>query len=176
MHINSEHIAIFRDFIQKTNSIDDAQQFLKDYRNIKIGDYNIKDSRCILLSLMLYKFKQEMDVSDSMWSKSRQLIISILRSNSNFNSNFNSNSNSNSNSLSVSELKSIIVNYLQEFEVWQKEDLVDLVIEIGGNYYNLIQIKKSIENTKNAETINQWIPHYEKLINKIRSYCRSIGI
>jgi hypothetical protein len=60
--------------------------------------------------------------------------------------------------------------------IWQNEDLSDLVMQIGGNYYNLIQIKNSIENTGNEETINHWMPHYQGLIQKIRAYCKSIGI
>ena len=156
MNTNSEHIAIFRNFIQTNDNIENAQQTLKNYRNIKIRDYNLKDSRCIWMSLILYKFKQENNVSEELWSKSRQLIISMLRSDP--------------------DLKSIITSYLQAFDMWQKEDLVDLVTEIGANYYNLIQIKNSIVNTKNTETIKQWMPYYENLIKKIRSYCTVIGI
>ena len=48
--------------------------------------------------------------------------------------------------------------------------------QIGGSYYNLIQIKKSIENTKNEETKNHWMPHYENLISKICAYCKAVGI
>jgi hypothetical protein len=156
MQVNSTIIANFRNFIQTTNTIENAQLVLKTYRNIKIGDYNLNQSRCIWMSLMLYKFKQELEVSEVLWEKSRQLIISMLRSDL--------------------DLKSIIIDYLHIFDVWQKDDLIDLVTEIGANYYNLIQIKNSIENTKNTETINHWLPHYENLIKKIRSYCKSMGI
>jgi hypothetical protein len=156
MQVNSTIIANFRNFIQTNNTIENAQLMLKTYRNIKIGDYNLNDSRRIWMSLILYKFKQEMEVSEVLWVKSRQLIISLLRSDL--------------------DLKSIITNYLNVFDIWQKDDLIDLVTEIGANYYNLIQIKNSIENTKNIETIEHWIPNYEKLINKIRSYSKSIGI
>jgi hypothetical protein len=156
MQSNSEIIANFRNFIQTNDRIENSQQILKSYRNIKIGDYNLKDSRCIWMSLMLYKFKQEMDVSEELWSRSRQLVISMLRSDP--------------------DLKHITTSYLKEFEIWQKEDLVNLVTQIGGNYYNLIQIKNSIENTGNEETIQHWAPHYKNLIQRIRSYSKSVGI
>ena len=61
MQINKVIVAHFRDFIQTNNTtIDHAQKLLKDYRNTKIGNYNLKDSRCIWMSLMLYKFKKDM--------------------------------------------------------------------------------------------------------------------
>ena len=156
MQTNSEIIANFRNFIQTNGTIETAQQLLKNYRNIVIDTYNLKDSRCIWMSLMLYKFKQEMDVSDELWAKSRQLVISILRSDP--------------------ELKTIVSSYLKAFDSWKKEDLNDLVTQVGSNYYNLIQIKNSIVNTGNEETVGHWAPHYENLIQKIRSYCKTVGI
>jgi hypothetical protein len=155
MQIKNEIIGNFRNFIQQNGTIEDAQKNLKEMRNITIGDFNLKDSRCIWMSLMLYKFKREMDVSEELWKESRQLIISLLKSDP--------------------DLKSVMIKYLNTFVIWQSEDLQDTMKEIGGNYYNLIQIKKSIENTNNAETIEHWLPHYEQLIEKIRVYCKSMG-
>ena len=57
MQLNSEIIANFRNFIQTDFPIEDAQKKLKDYRNINIMSFSIKDSRCIWLSLLLFKFK-----------------------------------------------------------------------------------------------------------------------
>lgn len=156
MQPNSEVIANFRNFIQTAGTLENAQQILKTYRNITICNYGLKDSRCIWMGLMLYKFKQEMDVSEELWAKSRKLVISILRSDL--------------------DLEPIITSYLKTFEIWQKEDLVDLVTQIGGTYYNLIEIKNSIVNTGNQETIEHWMPHYQNLILKIRGYCKGMGI
>lgn len=156
MQVKSEIITNFRNFIQQNGTIDNAQKNLKEFRNVTIGDFNLKDSRCIWMSLILYKFKQEMDVSEDLWTQSRQLIISLLKSDSN--------------------LKSIIAKYLNTFSAWQNEDLKDVVTQIGGNYYNLIQIKNSIEKTNNSETIDRWLPHYQILIQKIRFYCKSMGV
>jgi hypothetical protein len=156
MQIDKEIIMHFRNFIQSNDKIDEAQKILKNYRNIKISNYNLKDSRCIWMSLILYKFKKDMDVTEDLWGYSRSLIISLLKSDSN--------------------LENTIDKYLKEFTKWQNDDIEDLITQIGGNYYNLIQIKNSIENTKKEETINNWMPHYESLILKIRSYCKVIGI
>lgn len=156
MQIDKIVIANFRNFLQENITINDAQNILKKYRNIQFETYNLKDSRCIWMSLMIYKFKQEMDASDEIWNLSRNLIIGLLKNDPN--------------------IQSIINNYLGEFIKWQSEDLIDLTKQISCNYYNLLQIKNSIENTKNEETINSWLPHYEELILKIRSYCKNINI
>jgi hypothetical protein len=156
MQLNSEVISNFRDFIQTNCSIEDAQKKLKKYRNVPINTFTIKDSRCIWMSLLLFKFKKDFNVSDALWIECRQLILSVLRSETN--------------------IKEIIINYLKILEAWQKEDLVDLVTQIGGNYYNLLQIKNSIEKTGDEETINHWLPHYQSLIQKIRNYCKNIDI
>ena len=156
MQVKSEIITNFRNFIQLNGTMDNAQKILREYRNILIGDFNLKESRCVWMSLMLYKFKQEMNVSEDLWLQSRQLIISLLKSDSN--------------------LKSTIIKYLNTFFAWQNEDLKDVVTQIGANYFNLIQIKNSIEKTDNMETIYHWLPHYQKLIQKIRMYCKNMGI
>ena len=136
MQVKSEIITNFRNFIQLNGTMDNAQKILREYRNILIGDFNLKESRCVWMSLMLYKFKQEMNVSEDLWLQSRQLIISLLKSDSN--------------------LKSTIIKYLNTFFAWQNEDLKDVVTQIGANYFNLIQIKNSIEKTDNMETIYHW--------------------
>jgi hypothetical protein len=156
MQVKSEIITNFRNFIQQNGTMDNAQQILKTYRDVKIGDLNLRDGRCIWMSLMLYKFKQEMDVSEDLWIQSRQLIISLLRSDPN--------------------LKSVMEKYLKTFGKWQNNDLKDVITQIGANYYNLIQIKNSIERTENTSTINHWLPHYQTLILKIRSYCKAMGV
>ena len=62
-----------------------------------------------------------MEVSEELWLDCRQVILSVLRSDSN--------------------LKEVITKYLKDFEVWKNEDLADLVTQVGSSYYNLIQIK-----------------------------------
>jgi hypothetical protein len=156
MQVKNEIIANFRNFIQLAGSLSESQKILKDYRNIIIGDLNLKESRCVWMCLLLYKFKNDMEVSEDLWNISRQLIISLLKSDE--------------------KLKSVITNYLKIFTEWQNEDLKDFITEIGINYYNLLQIKNSIEKTENNETIEQWIPHYNSLIQQIRTHCKTIGI
>lgn len=156
MQINTQIIGNFRDFIQLNVSINEAQQKLKDYRNITISDFDLKNSRCLWMSLILYKFKSEMEVSDELWTLSRQMIISVLKSDEN--------------------VKEIMNEYLRCFTEWQNEDLNNILLQFASNYYNILQIKKSIENTKNEESIKHWIPHYQNIIDKIRNYCIHFNI
>jgi hypothetical protein len=46
--------------------------------------------------------------------------------------------------------KQSITNYLKHFEVWKNDDLEKLIFEIATVYYNILEIKTSIE--MNMET------------------------
>ena len=63
------------------------------------------------------------------------------------------------------DLKIVIDKYLEIFNLWQKDDLVNLITEIAGYYYYIIQIKISIEHTNNENTIQNWLPYYENLLS-----------
>jgi hypothetical protein len=149
-------VSNFRNFIQTVNTIEQGQQLLKSFRNLKINNLDLKSSRCVWMSLILYKFKQEMTVSDELWTLSRQLIISMLKSDS--------------------ALQTIITDYLRIFELWQADDLNDTFTQIAGNYYNLLQIVQSVNSTNSPDTIEHWKTHYDILIEKIRTYCKSMGV
>ena len=148
-------VSSFREFIQQTNSLADGQRYLKSVRNTQISTYSLKDSRCIWMSLLIYKFKKEMDANDIIWGKSRNVILSILKRDE--------------------HVISIIGDFLQYFNEWQTNDYQQFVADIASCYYNILQIKKSIEITNNQNTTNEWEPHYNELINKIRLSCSKIG-
>jgi hypothetical protein len=153
--IDYKIVSSFREFIQQTSSLIDGQKYLKSVRNTQISTYSLKDSRCIWMSLLIYKFKNEMDANDIIWGKSRNLILSILKRDE--------------------HIISIINDFLQYFNEWKANDYQQFVADIASCYYNILQIKKSIENTNNQDTQNEWEPHYNELIHKIRLYCSKIG-
>ena len=153
--IDYKIISSFRDFIQQTNSLADGQRYLKAVRNTQISTYSLKDSRCIWMSLMIYKFKKEMDANDIIWGKSRNVILSILKQDE--------------------QVIPIIGDFLQYFNEWKAADYQQFVTDIASCYYNILQIKKSIEITNNQSTLNEWEPHYNELIDKIRISCSKIG-
>lgn len=154
--MNREIIEKFREFIQKNMSMEQSQKFLIQTRNILIEKFNLKDSRCIWMCLLLYKFKQQMEVSEELWIYSRKLIIQLLENNK--------------------DLPMTIDKYLEIFKKWQSDDLDNFVSSIAINYFNLLEIKNSIESTGDPQTLLYWSSHYNELLNKIQSHCKNIGI
>lgn len=151
--IDYKIISSFREFIQHVKSPIDARKFLKGVRNTPIANYSLKNSRCIWMTLMIYKCKKEMDANDTIWGKSRCVILAILQSSD--------------------ETESIIEDYLRYFNEWKTNDYQKFVVDIASSYYNIIQIKKSLENSGTDRTI--WEPYYTELIDKIRKSCSQIG-
>lgn len=104
---------------------------------------------------MLYKCKKEMDINDTIWGKSRNVILAILRSSC--------------------EIESIIADYLNYFNEWKSTDYQKFVVDIASCYYNILQIKKSIDNSGAEIDKTLWEPYYDELIEKIRKSCSQIG-
>ena len=155
-------VSSFREFIENVKTLNDGQKYLKNVRNISIGSFSLKDSRCLWMALMIYKFKNEMDANDIIWGKCRSVILSILKRDN--------------------EINNIIMDYLTYFNEWKANDYEQFVTDIACFYYNIIQIKKSIElqtpdkdNIIQQATRNEWQPYYDQLIEKIRTSCSKIG-
>jgi hypothetical protein len=156
LNIDYKIVSSYREFIENVKNLGDGQKYLKTVRNTVIGNYSLKDSRCIWMSLMIYKFKKDMDANDIIWDKSRSVILSVLRQDE--------------------TLGKIIEDYLIYFNEWKSDDYQQFVTDIASFYYNILQIKNSIEsNTQDQTTINEWKPHYDTLIENVRSSCSKIG-
>ena len=153
--IDYKIISSFREFIQTVKTTKEARQFLKGVRNTSIADYSLTHSRCIWMTLMLYKCKKEMDINDTIWGKSRNVILTILQNSA--------------------ETDSIIDDYLNYFNEWKTNDYQKFVVDIASCYYNILQIKKSIENSGTESNKTLWEPYYTELIEKIRKSCSQIG-
>jgi hypothetical protein len=161
-NIDYRIISSFREFIENVKTLNEGQQYLKKVRNTTIGTYSLKDSRCIWMTLMIYKFKNDMDANDILWTKSRSIILAILKRDN--------------------ELNNTIEDFLTYFNDWKANDYQQFVTDIACFYYNILQIKKSIElHTQNTDSIieettrNEWQPHYDELIQTIRTSCSKIG-
>ena len=156
LNIDYKIVTSYREFIENVKNLGDGQKYLKTVRNTVIGNYSLKDSRCIWMSLMIYKFKKDMDANDIIWDKSRSVILSVLRQDE--------------------RLGKVIEDYLTYFNEWKSDDYQQFVTDIASFYYNILQIKNSIEsNTQDQTTINEWKPHYDTLIENVRSSCSKIG-
>jgi hypothetical protein len=151
--IDYKIISSFREFIQTVKSATEARNFLKGVRNTPIANYSLKISRCIWMTLMIYKCKKDMDANDTIWGKSRCVILAILQNSS--------------------ETEFIIADYLNYFNEWKTTDYQKFVVDIASCYYNILQIKKSLENSGTNKTM--WEPYYNELIDKIRKSCSQIG-
>lgn len=137
------------------NSFELAKQELIKFRNIKINNYTIQQSRNIWFTLLIYRYKSIMDIPDILWSSAREVILGILTNNVN--------------------IVTTISSYLEIFTNWKKTDFDSFIMEVSGFYYNLLQIKESIEMTKNETSINEWKDNYNKLINQVREAAKKMG-
>ncbi len=154
-HIDHKIVASFRDFIETIKSFHDGQQYLKQLRNTPVSYYSLKDSRCIWMTLIIYKFKNELEANDFIWGKSRSVILAILRQDCG--------------------LHETVQEYLLAFNEWKANDFQQFVLDIASFYYNILQIKQSIENHSVKETRDEWVPHYMGLLEKVRASCSKIG-
>lgn len=146
----------FTIFLDNKNldTLEKAQDYLKPYRNTKFSPYSLAESRALSMSLLLYRFKNEMSTGPVFIDVVRNTILAILRNDEN---------------------KNILISkYLAEFEIWKSTDLDNLVAEIAGIYYNLLETKKSITINKNTES--EWIPHIDAFSKKIEERCRFLNI
>ncbi len=139
-------------------TLDEAQTTLRTYRNKKFSDLSLLHSRDVHMSVLLYRFKDDMNTGEIMWQTARNMILSILRQDENQHEN--------------------IQLYLAEFKKWKESDMNDFVLEIASTYYNLVQIRKSIENTTEMtnETQEEWVPHLNQIMQKIADRCNQLNI
>jgi hypothetical protein len=136
------------------DTLEKAQDYLKPYRNTKFSPYSLAESRILSMSLLLYRYKDEMATGPIFIDLVRNMILAVLRNDQNKNI--------------------LITQYLAQFEVWKSNDLDNLVAEIAGIYYNLLETKKSIMINKN--TASEWIPHIDAFSKKIEERCIFLNI
>ena len=141
-------------FIQNIHSYEDAQGFLRRVRHTPIGKYPLTTSRKLWMAFAIYKFRTDVDANEVVWANARNVVIGLIRGNC---------------------PSSHVETYLATFEEWKRGDYANFVADIASFYYNLMEIKRSIEDTRNPETTREWSPHYVALITKIRRSCEAIG-
>jgi hypothetical protein len=145
-------------YLSNNNDLKDlnkSQLYLKQYRNKQVNGFNIKDSRTLYMSVLLYRFKTELDVGEIFWKITRIMILSILTNNQTIDLN--------------------IKNYLDHFEIWKKNDIDKLIIDIASVYFNVLETKLSIENDKtNTDKTN--IVQLDNILKNIEEQCIKINI
>lgn len=158
--VNKRDVRLFLTEMLHHNAIktlEEAQEVLKAYKNKKFSEFSLATSRNLHMSVLLYKFKEEVNTGEVMWQITRNMILAILRQDTN--------------------QDECIHLYLVEFKKWKDSDLDSLVLEIAAIYYNLIQIRKSIDtNEMTDDSQEEWAPHLQQLMQKIADSCNQINI
>jgi hypothetical protein len=152
-HTNKREVRLFLTEFLNNHSIktvEQAQEILKTYKNKKFSDFSLANSRNLHMSVLLYKFKDDVNTGENMWQITRNMIFAVLRQDAN--------------------QDECIHLYLVEFKKWKESDLNDLVLEIAAIYYNLVQIRQSIDAQE------EWAPHLQQLMQKIADSCNQIHI
>jgi len=134
-------------------TLEDGKQAILPFRNVSIPGYSSSQSRQLWYSLLLYKFKDEQDVPELLWTMSREFILKSLRE---------------EDTKDMSEL------YFEQFEEWKEKDYQSFILEVTHFYFQLIEIKDAIEQTKNEETLVIWRPLYG-LITKVRNAAKKLN-
>jgi len=155
LSIDQKIVCEIREFFTQKLTLFQAQRKLCAVRNTRIAHYDLAKSREIWMALMIYKFKKEMDATEAVYEAARLVVLGMLRRDD--------------------DLKQNIDTYLVEFKKFKESDYVGFVGEVASFYYNLLQIKASIEKTEHRVTMSEWAPHYDELINKIRTKCDKLG-
>ena len=65
--------------------------------------------------------------------------------------------------------------YLNTFDKWRKEDHASFANDVIGYYLEVLQLKQTIEETKDEATIAEWKDNYQSLICKIREAASRMG-
>jgi hypothetical protein len=160
-HVNKREVRLFlTEFLNNhtIKTLEQAQEILKTYKNKKFSEFSLANSRNLHMSVLLYKFKEEVNTGENMWQITRNMIFAVLRQDAN--------------------QDECIHLYLVEFKKWKESDLDELVLEIAAIYYNLVQIRKSIDdsNEMTDDTQEEWAPHLQQLMHKIVESCNQLHI
>lgn len=131
-------------------NLEKSQQYIKEFRNKSFDNFDLKKSRILHLSVLLYKFKEELEVGEMFWKITRTMILAVL-----------------TNSL---DIESTITDYLKYFEIWKNNDLDKLVLEVASVYFNILEIKRSFDSN------DENLIHIDKTLDNIISQCEKINI
>lgn len=149
-------VSIIHKFFTDVKTFEESTTFLKKYTKHKIQDYPINTSRKIFYSLIIYKFGKELDYPESLQSKARQLILFHLKENTNDISNDH-----------VSSKKSLVKDFLDEFEKYKSEDFKNYMYELAVQYNQLSEM--FIQLTEYPEWRDAIQGLQDKILNQVKS-------
>ena len=139
--------------------LEKSQKYIREFRNKSFDNFNLEKSRILQLSVLLYRFKEELEVGEMFWKITRTMILAILTNSPN--------------------TESAIDNYLKYFDLWKINDLDKLVVEVASVYFNITETKKAFgtDNSDNSNNSNnEEIIHIDKTLENITTQCEKLNI
>jgi len=110
--------------------------------------------RKIYYSAVLYKFSDQIECTEELKLKSKDILLKILQN---------------------IEYKSVLTAYVSLFDEWKNQDKIKLIQNLSFNYYNLKEILRGIlKSPNNSETDNIWVKEITTLENKLLSYINKL--
>ena len=137
------------------STIQSARNYITSLRRTTMDGYSLVESRCLWFSLLLYKFRSDFNSTDELSTAARAFILGSLRQDL--------------------DLDACARRYLNLFDIWKKQERASFINEVIGYYLDVLQLKETIEETKNDSTISEWKDSYQGLIHKIRDAAASMG-
>ena len=141
-------------FLSTSITFDSAKQYLISIRNDPIQGHNLKESRMLWFSLLMYKFRQEQNTPDELWDDARSFILNVLRD---------------------QPYEESARKFIIHFSDWKESDFTTFTNEIVKYYLQVLHLKETIEETKEEETIQEWQDSYQRLLLKIRNSAEKVG-
>lgn len=136
-------------------TVESAKNYLIPLRRAAMDGYTLIESRCLWFSLLIYKFRSDINIPDELWAAAKAFILGSLRQDP--------------------DLGSCARRYLERFDVWKQEDRKSFANDVIGYYLEVLQLKQTIEETKDEATIAEWKDSYQSLICKIREAASRMG-
>jgi len=131
-------------------NLEKSQKYIREFRNKSFDNFNLEKSRILQLSVLLYRFKEELEVGEMFWKITRTMILAILTNSPN--------------------TESALDNYLKYFDLWKNNDLDKLVVEVASVYFNITETKKAFGPD------NEQIIHINKTLENITTQCEKLNI
>ena len=113
-------------FLSTSITFDSAKQYLISIRNDPIQGHNLKESRMLWFSLLMYKFRQEQNTPDELWDDARSFILNVLRD---------------------QPYEESARKFIIHFSEWKETDFTTFTNEIVKYYLQVLHLKETIEET-----------------------------
>jgi hypothetical protein len=144
-------IPVIHKFFSDVKVFDDTNSFLNGYRNNKVYDYGVLDSRKIFYCLVVYKFGKELEYPEPLQAKAREVIIYMLK-----------NQETTQDQKIILERKKLVKQYFEQFEAFKKEDIKNYMFELGVQYHQLEEMTQKMTDSP------EWLDSLQMLKDKIK--------